>query len=198
MSKGTLDGHKELPAFSELKPVEQMCIVLKSQGYTYSEIRDSLSADGKKAPALKTLHDWFYNKGRLFQAYTEYKESMADVLVAEGKSLIKHLTKEAAMLMGHVMRKTTANDRDRVRAAQIIMAKYIPDKQIILGPGGKDDDLPEEIADDMDKMTKGGADDNPPADAGNGQEVGEPGDESLPTPILQQPAPADEPSSPPS
>ncbi len=197
MAKKTPPGNKELPSFSELKPIEQTCIMLKAQGYTYAEIRETLTAEKKKAPALGTLHDWFYAKGRLFQAYTEYNETMADVTVTAGKNLIKHLTKEAAVMMGQMMRKTTANDRDRIRAGQILLAKYVPDKQIVLGQGGADDDLPEEIADDMDKMTKGGADDNPPADAGDGQEVRSEGDENVPTAILQQPAPADESSDPP-
>ncbi len=148
----------ELPQFSVLKPFEQRTIVLRAEGKTSTEITNQINAEFELAYKKRTIEEWFYPDGRLLQAYLEYNGTVADLAVEAAKTRIKKASEDAADTLVELM-SSSHEGSVRVRAALGILAKYVPDRQIIQD-GGKASDLPASLTEAMDKAL-----DEPAADA---------------------------------
>lgn len=193
---------KQLPTFSNLKGFEQLAVTLKADGQKYAEIVNTINAEYELAYKELTLRGWFMAGGRLEQAYLEYVDVLADQAVREAKTKIKRMSLTAANTLEDLM-KDDVGSNARGLAARTVLAKYIPDRQIIVDET-KTDDLPDELAAAADNIVKGGGKtdgqkpvDDPPKGEGDSGAVGPGGDETLPTELLQEPTAPDQPSNPP-
>lgn len=136
---------KQLPSFSTIKEFEQMVIMLRTEGKQYAEITNTINAEYGLAYKELTVRQWLMSGGRLEQAYLEYNEALADAMVAEAKLKIKKLSSKAADTLDELMNESVASNV-RGNAAKTVLAKYIPDRQVILDEA-KADDLPSVIGD---------------------------------------------------
>lgn len=142
----TTDNGKQLPTFSTLKIHEQLAIQLRSEGQAYKAIVGQIKADYDLSYKEATLREWFMAGGRLEAAYYEYLEFAADEAVKQAKLKIKRLSTVAADKLEGLMLDSDTADNIVERAARTVLAKYIPDRQILVDEN-KADDLPAAIGD---------------------------------------------------
>lgn len=148
----------ELPQFGVLKPHEQRAVVLRSENCTASEITNTINAEYGMALKTRTIEEWFYADGRLIQAYLEYNSKLAEQAVEIAKAKIQKASEDAADTLVELM-SNKYEGGVRVRAALGVLAKYVPDRQVMLD-GGKEQSLPAQLGEAMDKAM----DDDKPAD----------------------------------
>lgn len=136
-------------SFAQLSGPQQYAVNLKARGVMHKEIASRLGVEYGIACSHNTVNQWFAAGGNLEQALNEYLERIADESLKEAKTLVKLATKPAIETIVYIMRHSPS-DLARLRAAQIILNKYIPDGQRA-GVGAHDDELPEELAEAMDR-----------------------------------------------
>lgn len=134
----------ELPQFATLPPHQQHAVVLRAGGKSAKEIVNTINAEFEMALKQRTIEEWFFAAGKLMPAYLEYNEKMADIAIESAKAKIKKASEGAADTLVELM-SNSHEGSVRVRAALGVLAKYVPDRQVILD-GGKTNELPPEIA----------------------------------------------------
>lgn len=148
----------ELPAFSRIKAFEQRAVVLKAEGQTVDVITNQVNAEFNLSYKPISVREWFYAGGRLEAAFHEYNDKLAEIAIKEARQEIKKSTKLAADTIIELMGEDF-DAKVRLGAGKTILAKYIPDKQVVLGPEDDSDDLPGALGDQGDEVVTGGGED---------------------------------------
>lgn len=184
---------KQLVAFSHAKPFEQRIVILKADGKPYSEIVAVLRDEFHKRWTESYVRSLFSAHGRLYQAYMEYNEWVATQSLKEAKQLAQRASKSAIITMVDLM-KEIHDPTIRLGAAKAIANKYIPDRQVVVGVTGEEEELPDEIANAGDALLdelegSDGSDQMDDTSQGEpaGQDSGAGGGEEVSTPVLPQP-----------
>lgn len=173
MSKTDKDQAKLLPAFSALKRFEQMAVTLKADGRTNEQIMNMVNNEYEMAYKLQTVKEWFYTNGRLYPAYLEFNDMLAEQAVHNAKQRLKRLSETAVDTLEITM-SDTFEGSVRERSARTILNKYIPDRQVIMDTAPVDD-LPEDIRKRADVIAASGANNaqKPVDDQGQGSTDGD-------------------------
>lgn len=171
---------KQLPAFSTIKPYEQMAVVLRAEGNKYQDITNTINEEFNLAYKEISVRGWFIAGGRLEAAYFEYNDVMADQAVKIGRTKLKKATDVFADTLielagpGH---ESTV----RLGAARAGLNKFIPDRQIIT-QADDEEDLPDDIAKAADEVLDGQKPvDDEPESEGADAEAGDSGDQAIPS-----------------
>lgn len=142
MARSDSKGLKRMPSFPELKGHERQAVILREKGRTYEQITNHINDEYAMEYRIQSVAEWFHYNGRLYAAYQEYTDKMARISYERAKrKLLKH-QEDAVDELYNVM-KNGETDRDRRMAAATILAKYIPDKQVVFDKtDGLESDLP--------------------------------------------------------
>jgi hypothetical protein len=189
---------KQLLAFSSVKNYERRLIILRAEGKPYADLREVLRVEFHKQWTESYIRALFSAGGRLEQAYIEYNEALAAASLKEAKLLAQRASKAAIITMTELM-GNSQEPRLRLDAAKALANKYVPDRQVVFDGGEAETDLPDEIANAGLKLleeAENGSDhvDDPSQGEPVGATVGGGSSEEIPAPVLQEPAPADQPS----
>lgn len=160
------DKNQQLPAFSAVKKHEQLAIILRSEGQKYPQIVNQINTDFDLTYKEASVREWFIAGGRLEQAYNEYLEFMADESVREAKIQIKKLSVKAVERLSKLLEDDSVADNIVERAARTVLAKYIPDRQILVDEN-KADELPTAIGDAGDAVLTKDENNNAAAEPAN-------------------------------
>lgn len=138
-------NHALLPSFSSIKPFEQLAVTLRAEGKKYQDITNTINAEYSLAYKEMTVRQWFIAGGRLEQAFNEYNEWHADQAVMRAKIRIKKLSEKASKTLSILM-SDKFDGAVRHNAAKTTLAKYIPDRQVVVDES-KADEIPSAIGD---------------------------------------------------
>ncbi len=172
----------ELPSFSVLKGYQRRAVILRYEGKTHEQIANNINDEFAMDYVPRSVGEWFMAGGKLEAAYHELLDLMAKQSLQEARQAIKLASKAAATTL--IKRMASNDERVSVRAAQALLNKYIPDKQVVLDGPEADDDLPEELSKLADEIATGGADgpkpvDDAPEGPGDNPEAGPAGGEAV-------------------
>lgn len=141
----------ETAGFSALKGYERRAVILRYEGKSYMQIANNLADEFAVEYSDRTIGDWFIAGGKLEVAYHELMDLMAAQSLKEAKQVIRRASKAAAATLVDQL-KSTADPNIRQGAAKALLNKYIPDKQITLDGPGLEEDLPEALSGEADKI----------------------------------------------
>lgn len=141
-----------LAHFSSLNSPDKDCVRWRYDGKTYQEISDLLLVEHDFKRSKEGVRSCFGPDGRLEQALSEYRETIADAALDEAKTLARRLSKTAILTMGELMNDKHA-DNIRLGASVAIANKYVPDKQVFVD-GGHETNLPDGIRGAMGNFMK--------------------------------------------
>lgn len=180
------EGNSELKGFLGLGLHYQTAIRMKfREGKTHQQIADHLSVDPEiNVPtSIKTVDAWFGAGGLLEQASYEFTEYLGKVSLREAKRALKRSANVAVSTLIKAMQDGESYDT-KIRAANSLLDRLIPKRQIQTdGEGEDDDDLPAELQEKGDSIING---DNPPASEPVAEGAGDGPGEEVPAPVLPE------------
>ncbi len=135
----------EFPSFKQLNEFERRAVIMRSEGKQYQVIANHINANYGMHYSERTVREWFNAGGRLEQAHSEYNEAQAVINLKEARQLIRKAQKVAAINM--ISKINSSDETISLRASQLLLNKYIPDKQLVLDAPEAETDLPEELID---------------------------------------------------
>lgn len=136
-------GTLQLRSFAQLSVRNQRVVVLKSQGVRHVDIALTVENEYGTSCSPNTINQWFATGGMLEQALTDYNEQLATYSLSEAKNLIKRATMPAIITIIKLLNHP--DPRIQLKAAQIILNKYIPDRQAVGSLPEKEVELPDEL-----------------------------------------------------
>lgn len=136
-------GTLQLRSFAQLSVRNQRAVVLKSQGIRHADIALRIEDEFGTSCSPNTINQWFATGGLLEQALTDYNEQLAAYSLSEAKNLLKRATMPAVITIIRLLNHP--DPRIQLKSAQIILNKYIPDRQISETLQEKEEELPDEL-----------------------------------------------------
>jgi len=137
---------KQLPSFSEIKPYEQLAVILRSQNVSAKDNADQINGEFRQSFKPQTIYDWFMKGGKLEAAYEDYTTQVGNETVEEAKRIIKH----ASLIAAQTLIDLTGEEYPpniRLQAAKTLLNKTMPDGS--LAPTGATDSLDDYLSDEQ-------------------------------------------------
>lgn len=177
-------GVKQFAQFSSLKKWEQQLILMRVDEVSFDECAEVLRQDFNKKHDASYLRALLSGTGRLYAAYMEINESMAQEGVRQAKLLAQKTSLTAITVLSQVamgtvervykdkrtgkmkVRAQPVAVKERVAAARALANKYVPDRQIV-ETTDRSDLIPDDIKPKADKIF----DDEQPTDPRHSEEI---------------------------
>lgn len=133
----------EMPSFSALKGYQRRAVLLRYDGKTYEQIANHINDEFVLTYKERSVGEWFIPGGTLEAAYHELMDLMAKQSLKEARQKLKSGSLRAVDVL--LEKIESSDEKVQVRAALGLLAKYIPDKQLVLDAPEAEEDLPPEL-----------------------------------------------------
>lgn len=126
---------------SVLSPIGEMELEacrLKFEGYSWKEMREKMVIlYGERAPAERTMKNWFWKGGRIYLFYKDFARQEANVRRSESTDIFRAHLKDAVRQLVTLM-KTSSLDMVKLMAAKEIINREMGEPLKVVSDAGKD------------------------------------------------------------